>query len=702
VARDRNARALGWTRAKVLGSIVGQLWAGGLLVGLLLAGGVTVAVTGGVYEQQTITTLTQVVQPLQVANTELRSGFSQCENWYLGYRLTGRANYLAAYRTCGADFQLTLGSALRLARLARPGLLPLIRSQAGAARTWFDLADRAAATGGRAGSGGLGTGAVNASVAFFAANAAMQQQIDQARTQAARAGESSLESEFRYGGLLVGLVLVSLVAGVTMVVRSVVGPLASLNPTLARLAAGDHTARTTVARPAEIAVVARSIDNLAEESERLIEAEQEHARLRGLAREAGIRIRANLNANAVIREAITTLQRDLDIDLAFIMLIRDGQLGLPQSYQEAPAIDLFERLPPGAEQWPRNLFHRRFVVQDLRGEQGKEIPPELREALLRRGFVSAAVMPLGAGDDALGLVTGLRKEVGRPWRPAELDAFEWIAADLGRGLKHAHMYEAEEQLVDNLRSLDQAKTNFMATVSHELRTPLTSIAGYVEVLRDGEAGAVSSVQDRILETIDRNATRLRNLIEDVLTLSKIETGSFKTVMRPVRLAEVISSAVTAMSPAAGKGEVGIGSPAVDPELTVNGDEGQLDRVLMNVLSNSVKFTPPGGTVTVTAHRDGAMAVVRVADTGMGIPEKDRKELFNRFFRGSNAVRAAVPGTGLGLSIVRTIVANHGGELDVASQEGHGTSVTIRLPLARRPASTQVPAQTGERAEADAG
>jgi signal transduction histidine kinase/CHASE3 domain sensor protein len=688
VARDGEARARRGTRAKVLGSIVGQLWAGGLLVGLLLAGGVTVAVIGGVHEQQTITTLTQVVQPLQVANTELRSGFSQCENWYLGYRLTGRGNYLAAYRTCGADFQLTLGSALRLARLARPGLLPLIRSQAGAARTWFGLADRAAVTG-RAGSGGLSAGAVNASVSFFAANAAMQQQIDQARTRAARAGETSLEAEFRYGGLLVGLVLASLLAGVTMVVRSVVGPLASLNPTLARLAAGDHTARTMVTRPAEIAVVARSIDNLAEESERLIEAEQEHARLRGLAREAGIRIRANLNANAVIHEAITTLQRDLEIDLAFIMLIRDGQLGLPQSYQGAPAIDLFERLPPGAEHWPRNLFHRRFVVQDLRGQQGEEIPLELREALLRRGYVSAAVMPLGAGDEPLGLVTGLRKEVDRLWRPAELDAFEWIAADLGRGLKHAHMYEAEEQLVDNLRSLDQAKTNFMATVSHELRTPLTSIAGYVEVLRDGEAGTVSSVQDRILETIDRNAARLRNLIEDVLTLSKIETGSFKTTMRPVRLAEVISSAVTAMSPAAGKGDVGIGSPAVDPELTVNGDEGQLDRVLMNVLSNSVKFTPPGGTVTVTAHREGAAAVVRVADTGIGIPEKDQKELFNRFFRGSNAVSAAVPGTGLGLSIVRTIVANHGGELDVESEEGHGTTVTIRFPLA--PAGIHAPA-----------
>jgi signal transduction histidine kinase len=103
---------------------------------------------------------------------------------------------------------------------------------------------------------------------------------------------------------------------------------------------------------------------------------------------------------------------------------------------------------------------------------------------------------------------------------------------------------------------------------------------------------------------------------------------------------------------------------------------------------------------VTAHREGAMAVLRVADTGIGIPEKDQKELFNRFFRGSNAVSAAVPGTGLGLSIVRTIVANHGGELDVESEEGHGTTVTIRFPLAPAGIHARAGADPG-RPEADA-
>jgi signal transduction histidine kinase len=185
---------------------------------------------------------------------------------------------------------------------------------------------------------------------------------------------------------------------------------------------------------------------------------------------------------------------------------------------------------------------------------------------------------------------------------------------------------------------------------------------------------------RMLDTIDRNAARLRSLIEDVLTMSKIETGAFKTVMRPVRLAEVVSSAVAALSPIADKGALTLTSDESDPALVVSGDEDQLDRMMMNLLSNAVKFTPPGGRVTVSANRENGTAVVRVADTGIGIPDKDKKDLFNRFFRASNAVRAAVPGTGLGLSIVRAIIANHGGDLDFQSREGGGTTVTIRLPL----------------------
>jgi signal transduction histidine kinase len=113
---------------------------------------------------------------------------------------------------------------------------------------------------------------------------------------------------------------------------------------------------------------------------------------------------------------------------------------------------------------------------------------------------------------------------------------------------------------------------------------------------------------------------------------------------------------------------------------VSGDAGQLDRLVMNLLSNAVKFTPAGGSVSIGTGCDGDLAVLRISDTGIGIPQPDRKELFTRFFRASNAVAESIPGTGLGLAIVRTIVANHHGDLNVVSLEGKGTTVTVRIPL----------------------
>jgi signal transduction histidine kinase len=180
--------------------------------------------------------------------------------------------------------------------------------------------------------------------------------------------------------------------------------------------------------------------------------------------------------------------------------------------------------------------------------------------------------------------------------------------------------------------------------------------------------------------VDRNTARLRHLIEDVLTLSKIESGAFTSMMRPVSLTEIVSADVAALQSAAAAKGLTLIWQASDRSLMVSGDSGQLDRLVTNLLSNAMKFTPEGGSVSVGTGCDGGMAVLRVSDTGIGVPERDQKELFTRFFRASNAVEESIPGTGLGLAIVRTIVANHRGDLDMTSLEGKGTTVTVRIPL----------------------
>jgi signal transduction histidine kinase len=236
----------------------------------------------------------------------------------------------------------------------------------------------------------------------------------------------------------------------------------------------------------------------------------------------------------------------------------------------------------------------------------------------------------------------------------------------------------EKQLLARLYALDAVKTDFMATVSHELRTPLTSISGYVELLRDGEPDELTSAQRRMLEVIARNARRLRELIEDILTLSRIESGGFSSDPGEVDLAEVIERAVTAITPAADKASVGLYTEVRGP-LPLRGDSVQLDRVLANLLGNAVKFTPAEGTVTVRAAKADGGTVLEIADNGMGIPAGEQHGLFIRFFRATNAIRQAIPGTGLGLAICHKIVDNHGGSIEVESTENVGTIVTVTLP-----------------------
>lgn len=312
------------------------------------------------------------------------------------------------------------------------------------------------------------------------------------------------------------------------------------------------------------------------------------------------------------------------------------------------------------------------------GEAG--LPLDARAAAEKLGMVGVLVVPVGVGDEPFGALFLARGRRDRPWRPVEIEIAESMAAGVGRALHNALLYERETHLVEKLRALDKAKSDFLSTVSHELRTPLTSIVGYIELLKDEETGPLTSPQRRMLDVVDRNANRLRALIEDLLTLSRIESGAFSSRKEPVDLVRLVASATDAVRPAAEAASITLETHCPSQPLVLEADSDQLDRVLMNLLSNAVKFTPKGGKVAVRADAWDGEAVLSVSDTGIGIPAEEQERLFQRFFRASNATDAAIPGTGLGLTIVRTIVANHGGVMEVDSEENRGTTFTARLPI----------------------
>ncbi len=488
------------------------------------------------------------------------------------------------------------------------------------------------------------------------------------------------------GGLLAVALTLLADAGVS---RANAGPLAQLAATVRKIASGDHARQVAVTGTGPVREIAQAINLLLASYERQHSEDLESRRLAAAAREAGIRIRAHLDLAEVLAETITAIERFVPGDAAYLHLLQDSRLGLPVGHEDdwimpAEFAELPDALVPVLTQLLAQQSSQ--VLEDLNGLDAASVPPRHLAMLRAAGVVSMLVTPFGASQRFAGVIVALRRRSGHPWTPAEIDAFQQIAADIGRALEHARQFEAENRVVEELKALDRQKSTFIATVSHELRTPLTSIVGYIELLADAEAEPLTAKQEQMLTAIGRNAARLQSLIEDLLTMSKIESGAFRAPMRPVNLADVITPAVTAIAPTATAAEVSLTWAPPPRALVVNGDPGQLDQLLANLLSNAVKFTPKGGHVEVTAAAtDGTVAII-VSDTGIGVPPSQQPLILTPFFRATNAVKKAIPGTGLGLTIAKTIVANHGGELAVDSHEGQGTTVTVRMPhlLAYRP------------------
>jgi signal transduction histidine kinase len=242
--------------------------------------------------------------------------------------------------------------------------------------------------------------------------------------------------------------------------------------------------------------------------------------------------------------------------------------------------------------------------------------------------------------------------------------------------------ETQRDALARLEELDRTKSTFVSTVSHELRTPLTSIVGYTELLGDGAVGEMSAEQRDLVGRVDRNGRRLLLLIEDLLTYSRLESGALRMERVTTDLRQAVAGAYEALTASLHGRDLDVDVDLPRGEVTVLGDPVLLERAVLNLLTNAVKFTPDGGSITTLLTCDDESAVLVVRDSGVGIPSDEVDQLFTRFFRSTTATARAIQGTGLGLSIVQGIVDQHGGEVGLRSEEGRGTTVTITLPTAR--------------------
>lgn len=278
---------------------------------------------------------------------------------------------------------------------------------------------------------------------------------------------------------------------------------------------------------------------------------------------------------------------------------------------------------------------------------------------------------------------------GRVRTDKETDEMSSLADSINRMLEALERSQFERMEVekelrahrDQLAYVSKAKSEFLSTMSHELRTPLNSIIGFSELLNEGMYGELNEKQKQYVNNVLTSSKFLLNLINDIIDLSKVEAGKIELVIEKMPVPGIISETLILIKEKASKHNVRI-EQDFNPQLDfIEADKQRFKQILFNLLSNAIKFSKKeGGTVTITAKKEGDMAKFSVSDTGIGIKEEDMGKLFKEFAQASPEISKEYGGTGLGLAISKKLVELHGGAFSVESRYGEGSTFSFTLPL----------------------
>jgi PAS domain S-box-containing protein len=272
-------------------------------------------------------------------------------------------------------------------------------------------------------------------------------------------------------------------------------------------------------------------------------------------------------------------------------------------------------------------------------------------------------------------------------RDGELIGFAKITRDLTDQRAAQDRAIADARRVAEAESANRAKGEFLAAMSHELRTPLNAIGGYVDLLDVGIAGPLTPQQRAYLERVRGSQQHLLGIINDLLNYSRIEAGQLTYHTRHIPLGASIDAAVPMISPQAAMRHLTIERAPCDAELVAWADRAKVDQILLNILSNAIKYTLPGGRITISCGvslGDPPRVTLSVQDTGLGIPEEKLESIFEPFVQVGRSLTSTHEGTGLGLAISRDLARAMGGDLTVTSHVGHGSTFTLLLPVPPSP------------------
>jgi signal transduction histidine kinase len=304
----------------------------------------------------------------------------------------------------------------------------------------------------------------------------------------------------------------------------------------------------------------------------------------------------------------------------------------------------------------------------------------LRDVLIGAGFRAVLSVPLLREDQIIGSLSLNRRSPGE-FPPEVVEVLKTFATQSALAIQNARLFREIADKSAQLEAASRHKSEFLANMSHELRTPLNAIIGFSEVLTERMFGELNEKQEEYLKDIYASGQHLLSLINDILDLSKIEAGRMELEVTDFDLPSAIDNALILVRERAGRRGITLG-PSVDEGLgTIRGDERKVKQVLLNLLSNALKFTPEGGRIDVSARLQDGAAEIAVADTGVGIAPEDQEAVFEEFRQVGTADKK-VEGTGLGLALSRKFIELHGGRIWVKSQVGVGSTFTFTLPVPR--------------------
>ena len=278
------------------------------------------------------------------------------------------------------------------------------------------------------------------------------------------------------------------------------------------------------------------------------------------------------------------------------------------------------------------------------------------------------------------LIGGLtvNKRTPGEFRPEVIELLKTFATQSALAIHNARLFR---EIADKSRQLEAAsrhKSEFLANMSHELRTPLNAIIGFSEVLNERMFGALNEKQDEYLKDIYASGQHLLSLINDILDLSKIEAGRMEPELADFSLPAAIDNALILVRERASRHGIRLSSAIDDRVGMIRGDERKVKQVLLNLLSNALKFTPEGGRIDIRVAMNDGMAEISVADTGVGIAAEDQEAIFEEFRQVGTADKK-VEGTGLGLALSRKFIELHGGRNWMQSRPGKGSTFSFTLP-----------------------